>query len=126
MLMHHSAKQYETAAREAADWALPKFNKIVDEGKANLQTTITKIAATHPRDAVVGSRAFEFGADKKGFRVKIPKIDEPISFHPHALVQGHRAPIADDQRGIQPVRDLPGGSTLAVLRPACGGERLLR
>ena len=87
MLMHHDAREYETAAKEAADWALPKFKRVIEEGKANLTETITKIAESHPQDAIVGARAFKFGSDEKGFGVKIPKIGHPISLHRHAIVQ---------------------------------------
>jgi len=117
MLMHHDAREYETAAREAADWALPKFNAIINEGKRNLTETVTKIATTHPKDAVVGAAALDFGADEKGLGVKIPTIDEPLRFHRHALIQAaDRVGMPSSTKTIDWMRSVPeGDETIAKL-----------
>lgn len=87
MLMHHSPEAYGAAAERAADWATEKLQSIITQGRERLADTINKIESTHPRDAIVGSQALGFGAGERGFGVSVAGFEEPLSFHPHAMVQ---------------------------------------
>ena len=112
MLMHHSAQDYGAAAERAADWATEKLQAIIGQGRDHLATTVQKIETTHPRDAIVAAPALGFGAGEKGFGVQVEGFEEPLGFHPHAMVQAaERIGMPSAKRMVDWVNSVPEGPT---------------
>lgn len=92
MLVHHSEKDYNVAASEAAKFARQKMEAKIERGKGDAATLLHHIESNVPRDDVVRGSAFDFEVNETGLvHIGWPKLKEeqegPFELHPHAFGQ---------------------------------------
>lgn len=85
-LYHHSSKDYNEAATEAANYARAKMQKTISDGMASAEATFTHVMTNVPSDALVRSRAIDVDV-AKGDVILSAKGIESMPVSEHALGQ---------------------------------------
>lgn len=98
MLYHHSEKNYDVAAGQAADRARAELEKLIAKGQDGAMSVINKIISEVPEDKVVKGPALKFEGDKNGIGVRVGPMNLSgplLSVHRNALTQlAERGPVA--------------------------------
>ena len=90
MMTHHSPRDYNEAASEAAVGARAKFEALIEKGRQSLDTTIERINNEVPEDRIVPYRKMSFGIDAGRIILEHPDADGSLHsapLHKHALDQ---------------------------------------
>lgn len=108
MLMHHSAEEYGAAAKRAGDWATKKLEEIIATGRVKAQDTIQTVMKMQPRDMVVPAPGLQFAGEHGKLMARFGKVDQPFSFHPHAIEQvGERCDMPNPKKVVEWVQEDP-------------------
>lgn len=87
MLLHHDNRTYDTASKQAADWARAKLQGLISEGQPKAQRVIETIQREQPVDHLVRTEALDFHANVNGSGVDLIFGDARQALHANALRQ---------------------------------------
>ncbi len=84
-MMHHDARPYEIAVKEAGDRARKGLEELFERGRAKGPLILKKIQDEIPTDRLVKGRALKFKANEQGLLVRL--TNDEFAVHPHARNQ---------------------------------------
>lgn len=85
MLLHHDARDYESAARQAADQARDKLGRLIEDGRARAAVVIEAVRSTQPCDRLIRESALRFLPSDAGVALEID--GSPHELHRKAIEQ---------------------------------------
>jgi hypothetical protein len=84
-MVHHSAEDYETAAKRAAAVATQRLEQLIKQGREAGPRTLQYVQDNQPKDQVLSAASMDFVA--KDNRIKLKWGDREYPFHRNAIVQ---------------------------------------
>lgn len=87
MLFHHDNRAYDIAAKEAADWAKTKLQRLIDQGRPKAAAVIEAVQRDQPVDHLVRNTALEFAPNVDGSGVDVLFGNVRQGLHQNAIRQ---------------------------------------